>query len=800
MSQQPAPSRRSDRSPSMKPLGLSFSETMSGEFHLLAPLPDGTGAGAGGSMGFMAMHATVEIPDLAAFTGSQRHRAPLKGQVSFPPFGPEPVAGAGTVELFKEAPDSAARLMVYQLALSVGGRPYFLSGTKTVRKGDLPRIWKATTILETLLYEGHSSKGRVVGSGTLTLELAEFLSMLGSMRASERHSPIAYLRSVTGFGWFFTTQLWRACFPPAEPPRPVAAPGTVEPEHFDVVIVGSGFGGSVMAHELAGAGMKVCLLERGKSYPPGSFPRTPRDMGMNFWDPSKGLYGLFDVWSFTASEALVSSGLGGGSLIYANVLIRKPAEWFQEEAPDGTLKPWPVGRLDLDPHYDAVEKMLGGNPYPLADEPYATTPKTLEFRDAAERAGYRWTLPNLAVSFARADGAPPAPDEPILEMDGNLHQRPRRTCSLCGECDIGCNSGSKNTLDFNYLSAAKRAGAVIRVSCEVKEIKPAAGGGYQVSYVTHDPVGRAGQAIASSELPRTTLHASRLVLSAGALGSTFLLLKNRKNFPEISPALGSNYSTNGDLLTFAFDCKLPGGRKEASRLIEPSRGPVITSTITVENGSQGMLLQDAGYPVFLSWMVDASAIPLWIRRVWRFVCRRIDQILTGDPQTEVSEQVADLLGNGRLSSSSIPLLGMGRDQPDGRMTVHVSRRGKEFLHVDWSGRSSKSYFKALNGVSREIAEKLGGDFQENPDTRHLKRLVTVHPLGGCPMGRDEDEGVVDSWGRVFNYPGLYVADGSVMPGPVGSNPSLTIAALSRRFAHKIIEESVAKGQGSVASG
>src|SRR5436190_115082 len=128
-------------------------------------------------------------------------------------------------------------------------------------------------------------------------------------------------------------------------------------EFFDAVIIGSGFGGAVTAYRLAEAGMKVLVLERGKSYPPNSFPRAPRDMANNFWDPSEGLYGMFDIWSFRTSGAIVSSGLGGGSLVYANVLIRKPEKWFVYENPAGSgYQPWPVTRQDLDPHYDRTER------------------------------------------------------------------------------------------------------------------------------------------------------------------------------------------------------------------------------------------------------------------------------------------------------------------------------------------------------------------------------------------------------------------------------------------------------------
>ena len=135
-------------------------------------------------------------------------------------------------------------------------------------------------------------------------------------------------------------------------------------EHFDAIVVGSGFGGSVVAERLASGGRHVCVLERGKPYPPGSFPRKPREMRTNLWDPSAGLHGLYHLWSFRGLEAIAASGLGGGSLIYANVLIRKDERWFVHDQPvgDSGVEHWPIDRADLEPHYDRVERMLGATP------------------------------------------------------------------------------------------------------------------------------------------------------------------------------------------------------------------------------------------------------------------------------------------------------------------------------------------------------------------------------------------------------------------------------------------------------
>lgn len=547
-------------------------------------------------------------------------------------------------------------------------------------------------------------------------------------------------------------------------------------EHFDAVVVGSGFGGSVLACRLAEGDQSVCLLERGRTYPPGSFPRRPAEMSKNFWDPSRRIFGLYNLWSFRGLEALVSSGLGGGSLIYANVMIRKDERWFVKEDSSGGYEHWPVTRADLDPHYDRVEKALGATPYPFDRLPYSQTPKTLAFRQAALRRRLDWTLPNLAVTFGN-NGEPPAPGVRIEEPEPNLHGKPRYSCMLVAECDVGCNYGSKNSLDFNYLSAAKRAGADIRVLCEVKTFRPLQNGGFEVAYVEHHPD--------EEDPPPTSLRlitAKRLILSAGTLGTTYLLLKNRSSFPGLSKRIGTQFSGNGDLLSFAVGAIEAGG---ALRKIQASYGPVISSTVrvadTVDGGDgRGFYVQDAGWPQFVDWMLESYNVPSTVRRGAMFALRRAWARLTNSPVSDLSFEIGHVLGDAALSSTSLPLLGMGRDIPDGRMRLR-----KGYLDIDWTTKTSRAYLDRVRDTMREITRELGGSFVDNP-IWYLKRVITVHPLGGCPMGQSAAEGVVSPYGEVFGYPGLYIADGSVMPGPVGPNPSLTIAALADRFADRML--------------
>ena len=556
-------------------------------------------------------------------------------------------------------------------------------------------------------------------------------------------------------------------------------------EHFGVVIVGSGFGGSVMAHRTATAKLSVCLLERGKPYPPGSFPRSPRDMAASFWDPSEGGHGLYQAWASPGMEAVASAGLGGGSLIYANVLIRKDESWFVQPNPvTGANEEWPVSRVDLDPHYERVETVLAPQRYPLDVEPYASTPKTLAFRDAAQRAGLEWSLPNLAITF-RNPGHPAVPGEPITEGEPNLHGRTRYTCRLVGECDVGCNFGSKNSLDYNYLTMAQREGAVLRTRCEVRSFAPRSEGGFTVWYVEHSPEDE-GHKTDTSGLEERAVTCDRLVLSAGTFGTTYLLLKNRASFPLISKQLGTRLSGNGDLLGFIRRPKGWATDRHAAGLA-PSLGPVITSTLrvadTVDGGDgPGYYIQEGGLPGFAQWALEAADTPGEAIRATRFAAREIWGAVRHTPKSDVGGEISILLGGGEDSDGLMILLGMGRDTPNGMMSLR-----DKWLELKWDMSRSKTYFDRVKTTMARLAHELDAEFEVNP-LWYLRKTITVHGLGGCPMGRNQDEGVVDSHGQVFNYPGLFIADGSVMPGPVGPNPSLTIAALSDRFAEALIDQ------------
>jgi cholesterol oxidase len=300
-----------------------------------------------------------------------------------------------------------------------------------------------------------------------------------------------------------------------------------------------------------------------------------------------------------------------------------------------------------------------------------------------------------------------------------------------------------------------------------------------------DHTEHAEQSLPRGDPPEETLRAPRVVFSAGTLGSTFLMLKSQEGLPKINrDLLGERFSSNGDLLTFLVRA---GTRAQPGRVLEASYGPVITSAIRVppEPGRRrGHYIEDAGYPYLMSWLVQLTTLPgmmrTQFRRRWQ---TRIDKLLGRGADTDLGAELAELFEDVALASMSMPLLGMGRDFPNGRLQLDAAGR----LTTTWTPDGSKTYFDEIERTARAIADELHGEFRDSR-IRGVSKLTTVHALGGCPMGRNPDEGFVNEYGEVFGYEGegLYVADGSVMPGPIGPNPSLTIAAVADRTAGRII--------------
>jgi cholesterol oxidase len=254
--------------------------------------------------------------------------------------------------------------------------------------------------------------------------------------------------------------------------------------------------------------------------------------------------------------------------------------------------------------------------------------------------------------------------------------------------------------------------------------------------------------------------------------------------------LGSRFCVNGDLLSFIVESKDRNNGKLAPRILDPNFGPVITSAIRLGDmldgtglPGRGFYVEDGGNPYLLSWAGELTGFTHLLRRAYLFGRRLFLYRLGLNRDADLGEEIAELIGDCNTSKSSMPVLTMGRDYPNGKLSYD----GK-YLECDWRIKRSKEYYNRVVRVVSGIAKALNAEYVDNPAYKYLHQVLTAHPLGGCPMAPSRDEGVVDSYGEVFGYPGLYIADGSVMPGPVGPNPSMTIAALSDRFADRIIEQ------------
>lgn len=538
---------------------------------------------------------------------------------------------------------------------------------------------------------------------------------------------------------------------------------------FDAIIIGSGFGGSVMTCRLAEKGYRVCLLERGKEYGFNEFPRTIEEFRRAFWDPEDKMFGLFEFLAPDESDVftVTASGLGGGSLIYSNTLIPMDEEFFYG---------WPGGlsRKILDPYYDRVLKTMETAPYPFQESYYNDTPKARLLKNATtkiakDREAARppeGCFPHLALWFKG--------DFPGAQSV-NAHGKIQSKCIKCGECNIGCNIHSKNTLDLNYISRA-RNGALLGVKCvpadvrtgaEVTNISPLESGGYLVEYWNPAEGG---------SFSTKSLRAAKVIVSCGSIGTPRLLLKlKQSSLPKLSDALGKNWSGNGDLEATVFN---------TSEEALPAKGPVITYAIKYsyppydDGFPHGIFIEDGGFPRFLSWYIAGKApspgtFVRFLKLAWDFLLR----IFRKRPEINIGDDVARMLDNDEYIRRAVVLLGMGRDRSDGR--IELNEDGEAVIR--WRMEKSALHFERQKRELGRLAEAMEGRLLLNPLT-YMNKLVAVHPLGGCVMSDDPARGVVNSYGEVYGYPGLYVVDGSIIPTSVGPNPSLTIAALAERAA------------------
>ena len=527
-------------------------------------------------------------------------------------------------------------------------------------------------------------------------------------------------------------------------------------QRFNVAVVGSGFGGSILACRLAQAGRSVCVLERGRRWNATDFPRSPSQVARDgFWNVDDGRFGVMEYRAFKQMHVIQGSGVGGGSLHYFNVHIRPPASIFKHPR-------WPrrVNLNVLRPYYELAREMLDAGT--LVPPPGRELPaRTVAFQEACRRAGRRPELVPIAVHT----------DGPRLNPRGRVQQLP---CDFSGNCALGCATNAKNAMDVTYLPLAERHGAEVRPLHTVEVVEPLSDGGYRVSFSQRDP-----------DRPERTevgaIEAETVVVSAGTLGTNELLLRCRdeyKTLPKLSPALGCGFSGNGDfLLAGTF----------TDRDVDSSWGPSITAGVDVGTGGRQAYIEDLGYPDQLVWfiegMIAAAAFTVNPVRVLRILELFASNRLALKGATDrISHEREALFGGGR-TRGLLPYLGMCEDAADGRFVLD---EGGTF-DLRWNPRASAPRFFELERVMRELSSALDGSYVSSPLWDWPNReLLTAHPLGGCAMAGDRRRGVVNEYGEVHGYPGLFVADASVIPTALARNPSATISALSERTAFHML--------------
>ena len=543
-------------------------------------------------------------------------------------------------------------------------------------------------------------------------------------------------------------------------------------DHYTVVVIGSGYGGGIAASRLARAGQQVCLLERGVERQPGEFPRAGHQLAPELQVDAAGTRfdhhtGLYDMRFFQDINVLVGCGLGGTSLINASVSIKAVDGVFEDPRWPAALR---ADRAGVDAGYARALEMLRPNAVP----DHLVPAKTRAMQKSAAAIGAPFRRTQINVNFDDLTG-------------GNHVGVPQPECSQCGDCVTGCNTGAKNTTLMNYLPDAVNHGAEIYTEIEVRRISHRADG----KYLVH--VQRLGAGCEDHERPERTVAADLVILAAGTLGSTEILLRSRAAGLAMSGRLGHGFTGNGDVLGFAYNCDddingvgIGAGElaRDAHGAVIDGVGPCITSLIDLRDGvpvDDGLIIEEGALPGAL-----ARALPAPLALSDALLGVSAERSL-GDRLRKKWRELVSIVAprHGAMRRTQTYLV-MGHEHSTGTMDLDPSD-GR--VRVRWSGIGADPRFDRINERLIQAAEALGGSFVRNPlwTDAFKHHLITVHPLGGCAMADSADGGVVNHKGQVFSaaaggevYGGLYVSDGSVIPRSLGCNPLLTISAITER--------------------
>ncbi len=521
--------------------------------------------------------------------------------------------------------------------------------------------------------------------------------------------------------------------------------------HYDVVIVGSGYGGGVAASRLARAGKRVCVLERGREVATGEFPSRFPELRADMQVTGKRMRtgtatALYDVRVGEDMHVVVGCGLGGGSLINAGVALKPEHEVFEDRA-------WPrqiareTNAALLEEGFARAAEWLRPNAHPRSAE----MTKFRTFDKAARDTGRFAVHTPVAVSFSEGTSA------------GGVAQS---ACTLCGDCCGGCNVGAKNTIALTYLPDAARHGAELYTHAAVRHLSRDGQGRWRVAFNKLGPKSKD----ASDGTP-AEVTADIVVLAAGTLGSTEILLRSRDKGLPLSDQVGRRFSANGDIIAFGYGAR---ERMDAVGIGHPAKipgmevGASVTGQIEVRDAgdfTRSMNLQDGVLPSALAPILPMLFVPNG--RILGALQSLINGVYKG-PFAHLQTFFA-----------------VSHDSAAGRFALEGDR-----LALSWPNAHAEPVYQRLDAELAAIVTAAGGDYVKNPlsGTVMGRQPATAHPLGGCGMGEDAGSGVVDHKCRVFAgggasdtvHDGLYVIDGSVIPRSLGVNPLYTITALAER--------------------
>ena len=515
--------------------------------------------------------------------------------------------------------------------------------------------------------------------------------------------------------------------------------------HYDVLVVGSGFGGSVTALRLTEKGYRVGVLEAGARFDDADFAATSFDTKRFLFAPGLGCYGIQRIDMVKDCVILAGAGVGGGSLVYANTLY-EPLDAFYRDRSWAHITDW---KAELAPYYDQAKRMLG-----VVENPLRTPSDEVMEKVAVEMGVGDTYHPTPVGVFFGGPG----------DQGGEQHADPyfggvgpdRNACRNCGECMTGCRHNAKNTLVKNYLLLAEQAGAVVHPLTTVTRVRPREGGGYEVT-------ARWTKAKLSRRTAVKTFTADQVVFAAAAIGTQKLLhrMKVEGHLPELSDRLGVLTRTNSESILGAIAPDLS---------TDYSRGIAITSSwhpdehthvepVRYGKGSNLMALLQT---VLTDGDGPDPRWRTWLREMW-----------------QQKGKVRDLYDLRHWSERAVIALVM--QTLDNSITVKPGTRAGQFhlTSEQGHGQPNPTWIPVANEAVRRMAAVLGGT-PGGSIGEPFNRPLTAHFIGGCTIGETADTGVVDAYQRVHNYPGLHIADGSAISANLGVNPSLTITAQAER--------------------